>query len=160
MLHLIKGDLLQLAVDGRFQVIVHGCNCYHTMGSGIALQIKEQFPEAYRVDLRTARGDYNKLGTYSVFQHKDPNFFIVNAYTQFDYGYTTKDRFEYLAFELILQKLCYQFEGSHMNIAFPHIGMGKAGGDPPKIFNLLEQFEKQFCKKNGTVTLVEYEKCW
>lgn len=30
------GDLLSLAIDGRFDVIVHGCNCQCTMGAGIA----------------------------------------------------------------------------------------------------------------------------
>jgi O-acetyl-ADP-ribose deacetylase (regulator of RNase III) len=28
----IKGDLIQLAKDGKFDLIVHGCNCFCTMG--------------------------------------------------------------------------------------------------------------------------------
>lgn len=30
----IIGDLLKLADDGQFDVIVHGCNCFNTMGAG------------------------------------------------------------------------------------------------------------------------------
>lgn len=42
----IRGNLLALARSGRFDVIVHGCNCRHAMGAGIAKQIKDSFPEA------------------------------------------------------------------------------------------------------------------
>ena len=55
-MNVITGDLLRFALDGRFDVIVHGCNCQCAMGKGIALSIKEQFPEAYAADLATAKG--------------------------------------------------------------------------------------------------------
>lgn len=61
----ISGDLLNFALDGRFDVIAHGCNCQCAMGKGIALSIKQQFPEAYDADLRTPKGDRAKLGTIS-----------------------------------------------------------------------------------------------
>lgn len=32
----IKGDLIQLALANEFDVIIHGCNCFCTMGKGIA----------------------------------------------------------------------------------------------------------------------------
>ena len=28
----IQGDLIVLALEGRFEVIIHGCNCHCTMG--------------------------------------------------------------------------------------------------------------------------------
>ena len=37
---IIKGDLIKLALQGEFDVIVHGCNCFCTMGAGIAKSIK------------------------------------------------------------------------------------------------------------------------
>ena len=43
----IKGDLIKLAQAGEFDVIVQGCNCFNTMGSGLAKQIKAEIPEAY-----------------------------------------------------------------------------------------------------------------
>ena len=38
----VAGDLIQLAYDGKFDVIVHGCNCECMMGGGIAKQIVEE----------------------------------------------------------------------------------------------------------------------
>lgn len=61
----IKGNLIGLALSGEFDVIIHGCNCFHTMGAGIAKQIRQYFPEAYVADLHTGRGDLRKLGSYS-----------------------------------------------------------------------------------------------
>ncbi len=43
---IIKGDLIKLALDGKFDVIIHGCNCYCTMGAGFAKAIQAEFPEA------------------------------------------------------------------------------------------------------------------
>jgi len=72
----IHGNLLQLALAGRFDVIIHGCNCQCTMGAGIAKQIKAQFPEAYKADLRTVKGAEEKLGpvnTYAITATADVN---------------------------------------------------------------------------------------
>lgn len=41
----IKGDLVNQAE--QFDVIVHGCNCFCTMNSGIAPQIRKNWPEAF-----------------------------------------------------------------------------------------------------------------
>lgn len=48
-----RGDLIKLAKKGKFDIIVHGCNCFCEMGAGIARQIKKTFPEAYRADMET-----------------------------------------------------------------------------------------------------------
>lgn len=53
----LKGDLIALALEGEFSVIVHGCNCQCAMGKGIAKTIKTRFPEAYQADLKTKKGD-------------------------------------------------------------------------------------------------------
>jgi O-acetyl-ADP-ribose deacetylase (regulator of RNase III) len=39
----IKGDLIELAKQGNFDVIAHGCNCFCTMGAGIAVPMKIAF---------------------------------------------------------------------------------------------------------------------
>ena len=41
-MNIVKGCLIELAVEGNFDVIVHGCNCFNTMGAGIAKQIKKK----------------------------------------------------------------------------------------------------------------------
>ena len=59
----LQGDLLQLALAGHFDVIVHGCNCQCTMGAGIAKAIKLRFPLAFAADQATTAGDRGKFGT-------------------------------------------------------------------------------------------------
>ena len=61
-MRIVKGDIIGLAKNGIFNVIIHGANCQNTMGSGVAKQIKEHFPGAYDADLRTTKGDREKLG--------------------------------------------------------------------------------------------------
>ena len=34
-----KGDLLDLFYHKKIDILVHGCNCFNTMGAGIAKQI-------------------------------------------------------------------------------------------------------------------------
>ena len=153
----IKGNLLDLAEQGEFDVIVHGCNCYNTMGSGIARQIRERFPEAWMADQATPEGDVNKLGTISVAQDPTGRFLIVNAYTQYRFNRNgeTADVFEYTAFQLILEKMLKRIPNNRFG--FPMIGMGLAGGNKERILAMLEDFSQKVEAEGGTVTLVEFE---
>ena len=38
----VTGDLITLALEGEFDVIIHGCNCYNTMGAGIARAVRDR----------------------------------------------------------------------------------------------------------------------
>ena len=40
---IISGNLITLALEGHFDVIVHGCNCFGVMGAGIAAQMQTHF---------------------------------------------------------------------------------------------------------------------
>ena len=44
----ISGDLIYLAQSGEVDLIVHGCNCFCTMGAGIAKGIKAAFRGLFR----------------------------------------------------------------------------------------------------------------
>ncbi|MGH6882381.1 MAG: macro domain-containing protein, partial [Hypericibacter sp.] len=124
----IHGDLLQFALDGRFDIIVHGCNCQCQMGKGIALSIKQRFPEAYAADCATSKGDPTKLGTISVAEIRRENrtFHIVNGYTQFHWrGDGVKADYE--AIRNVMRAVKARFAGK--SIGYPKIGAGLAGGD-------------------------------
>ena len=151
-----KGNLLDLAEQGQFDIVVQGCNCFNTMGGGIAREIRERYPHVAEVDQETTRGDYNKLGNYTkavVKGEDEHSFIVINAYTQFDMS-KGEDVFEYIAFELILQKL-YRLYGNY-SIGLPYIGMGLAGGDKEIILDMIEEFAYNVSQKGGSVTLVEF----
>lgn len=150
MLKHTKGNLLDLAEAGEFDVIVQGCNCFNTMGGGIAREIRERYPRCAEVDQQTQYGDYMKLGTWTY--HKEPKFTIINAYTQYNIS-RGNDVFEYTAFQLILEKLTRL--GS-VRFGLPYIGMGLAGGDKDTIIPMIEWFAERVALEGGTVTLVEF----
>lgn len=145
------GNLLDLAEAGHFDVIVHGCNCFNTMGGGIAREIRDRYPNAYFADCKTARGDYDKLGTYTV--SVEDGFTIINSYTQFNMS-RGADVFEYVAFALILQKLAHKYPKSRFGL--PYIGMGLAGGDKATIMKIIEEFADTVHNTGGSVTIVQY----
>jgi O-acetyl-ADP-ribose deacetylase (regulator of RNase III) len=151
MLKHTKGNLLDLAEAGEFDIVVQGCNCFNTMGGGIAREIAERYPMAAIVDDETEKGDFNKLGNYTTaFTGK---FLIVNAYTQYNMSQGT-DVFEYSAFDLICQKLHKEF--GTKRIGLPYIGMGLAGGDKDTIMEQIEYFATKVNELGGSVTLVEF----
>ena len=135
----IKGDIVKLALDGQFDVIVHGCNCFHAMNSGVAKAIRAEFPEVYETDVQlTKKGDRGKLGTINAtpIVRGDVSFYVVNAYTQYDYGYDGSQRVNYEA----LRKAFFcvaAFKGKR--IAYPKIGCGLAGGSWEIVSSIIDQ---------------------
>jgi O-acetyl-ADP-ribose deacetylase (regulator of RNase III) len=127
-MHIEQGDLIEKAKAGEFDVVVHGCNCFCTMGAGIAKTIKQVFPAAYQADLATAAGDRAKLGTYSTAQvdRTGSKLTIVNAYTQYQWR-GPGPNVDYEAIRHVFRRLKQEFTGQC--IAYPAIGAGLAGGD-------------------------------
>ena len=160
---IIKGDLLQLAVDGEFDAIVHGCNCFNAMGKGIALTIKNRFPEAYAADCKTTKGDRSKLGNFTfadIFREDGSHFTIFNAYTQFTYwDRSVPVLFEYDAFQEVLERfrgidysLPTLYGEPRLRWGFPLIGCGLAGGDKERVLKMIEE-----TLADMDVTVVEFE---
>ena len=146
----INGDLLELALNGRFDVIVHGCNCFGVMDGGIAKRIKSIFPEAYAVDRLTRRADIEKLGDYSVVKiiRGEVNFYLVNAYTQYDYQDAQKIHVSYNAIQKVFEKISHDFNG--FSIAYPKIGAGLGGGD----WNVIKEIiNKSLVNQNHTLVI-------
>ncbi len=167
MINYIEGDLIRLAQRGNFDVIAHGCNCFCTMGAGLAPQMAKSFKcddsIKYPGESEMRKGDMNKLGnieTYAwyVFDEEGERkrLDVVNAYTQYKYGRNHADGdgspFDYAAFTLCMRKMNYRFKGKHVGL--PKIGAGLAGGDWNRIEKIIEQ-ELRDCR----ITVVNY-KSW
>lgn len=136
-MRVIKGDLIEMAKKGEFEVIIHGCNCFCTMNSGIAKQIKITWPQVYDMDLKTIRGDEKKLGTINV--TRIPNgkkyLYVINAYTQYNYG-IWKRQLDYRALQKCFHEVAKTFQGLH--IAYPKIGADLGGGEWRIIKRIIE----------------------
>ena len=166
----VDGDLIKLAKNGYFEVIVHGCNCLSTMGAGIAPQMAEAFGcDRFEMELwgptieKLGNIDYQTvvLGEFDIWNLSDyknnrnePELTVVNAYTQYRYGRNhadgTAQPFDYEAFTICVRKLNNVFKGKH--IGMPMIGAGLAGGNWNRIKEII-QTELKDCN----VTIVKYK---
>lgn len=128
MVNLIKCDIFQAPID----ILVHQANCYCTMGSGIALDIKTRFPEAYEEDCKTKRGDETKLGTASICRVKDSESrikFIFNMYGQYMFGGGTRHT-NYEAYYCGLEFIKNKITNVNLIVGIPFkMGCSLGGGD-------------------------------
>ena len=156
----ITGDLIELALKGEFTVITHGCNCFCTMGAGIAPQMAKAFGcDNFFLENKKFKGDIDKLGrieyTEKYLEDLDERLFVVNSYTQYHYGKNHADGvsnpLDYEALTLCLRKINHIFKGKH--IGLPQIGCGLAGGDWNKVKEIIKR-ELKDC----IITVVIYKK--
>jgi O-acetyl-ADP-ribose deacetylase (regulator of RNase III) len=132
-------DAIRALLNGEIEVLIHGCNCFNTMGAGIAKAIKEQFPLAYDLDQSTVYGDYNKLGTIGVAKvGRFGKAMVVNAYTQYKYG-GSGQLVDYCALRLCLRKVANDTILSTRRIGLPIIGCGLAGGEWSIVREIIEE---------------------
>jgi O-acetyl-ADP-ribose deacetylase (regulator of RNase III) len=134
---IVNGNLLYMAMNDDFDVIIHGCNCFCNFGAGIALEILKQFPEAYEADKQTAFADKGKLGTYTFANicRGKHTFTVVNAYTQYPWN-RNEIQCDYWAIDAVFKKIAFAYNG--LRIGYPKIGAGLAGGDWEVISKIIE----------------------
>lgn len=139
---LILGDLAQLASEGHFDVIFHGCNCQHAMGSGVALALSSRFPEILSADRKTLKDDPSKLGTYShavVRLDSGAPLVILNAYTQRYYGkrHYQGPAFDTDALNRLFDAVLYRLGGKGLRFGYPLLGGDRGKADPYTVLQLL-----------------------
>jgi O-acetyl-ADP-ribose deacetylase (regulator of RNase III) len=126
-------------------IILHGCNSLGIMGSGIALQIKEQYPEVFLkyVEKYDAQGNNLKLGDIIPVK-VGKNKWIVNCITQRGFGrqknhkYVSYDAIHDCMVELRDRLDLMRFESNTLPILFPAIGAGLGGGDWKVISEIID----------------------
>lgn len=150
----VKGDIFQLAEEGKFDYVIHGCNCFNTMGAGIARTVKDRYPRAYLVDQKTGKAEKDKLGHFTMAYidaclNREPQtsgFAIINAYTQFGW-WTRKDEDGNLIPNVVYDAVKNAFIGIKLALdlsgnprfAIPKIGAGLAGGDWDRIEAIIDE---------------------
>lgn len=159
----VEGDLIKMSQEGKFDFIGHGCNCFATMGAGIALPIGLMYPEAKRADEEFHLRPYLRLGNYTIgiarIQPKDKIsglLRIVNFYSQY-HGGKNLDR---EALILSLRKFAtaqreythsHPSSGKGYRIGLPLIGCGIAGGNWNTVKKIIIKELKEF-----DVTIVHF----
>lgn len=148
-----KGDLLDYFRNDEVGCICHVTNCQGVMGSGIAFQIKNEFPEAYEAykeDERISEG--LKLGNVSFSENDHGIIFNMNA----QHLYGAGDRFlNYEAFYNCLESVrdTYDIYDGVKPLGFPKlVGCDRAGGSWRVVKAMIDDVFK-----DHEVLIVEYD---
>lgn len=145
----VDGDLIKMAKNGELNVIGHGCNCFATMGAGIAPQVKKAFPQAYQVDQKSNLSAFDRLGSFTVAEaldDSDDGVLVFNLYSQYMPGRDLQIE----ALTLALRKMAwylvdtYGLEGKEYSIGLPLIGCGIAGGDWKEVSKIIKKELAEF----------------
>lgn len=141
-MNIVIGNLITVVENDDYDVVLHGCNCFNTMGAGVALAVADAWPEAVAADKLTASGDIGKLGTYSMARvtRRNRRFAVYNLYCQYRYGSKTEHNFDYMALHKALHQLAIELGNETLRIAFPLIGCGNGGGRWRKVKPLIEKY--------------------
>lgn len=170
----VKGDVLRpdqyLLPEDMCSVVhvIHGCNDQGVMGSGLALQIKNKFPEAFDIyKAQHNREEGNTIGLWSMtqplFVHaplvklKAPKLKIVNAVTQVSFGNNKRVRYtKYDAVAQIFDSLKNQFRENNVVVAIPKLFASDRGNACWKVvFNIIKD---SFKYSNITLYVVEWDR--
>lgn len=152
-----EGNLIDKFFNGEFSVIAHGCNCFNTMGSGIAKEIKDRIPEAYVVDQATIKGDEDKLGDYTLAETK--HGLVANLYTQYTYWLEG----ELVIWDKVEEALTKLINGrggvveKPLCIGIPYIGCGLAQGKEEDLLITLQKVVDKFPTVEGCIELVRFK---
>lgn len=143
------------ALAGPERFFCHGCNAQGVMGSGIAAQVREQFPAAYKAYRDHYEREGLKLGDRISVDCTTK--VIINAVTQEHYGrdpnrvYVSYDAIEkaikginaWAHFAENIDSM-RRVVGKPDSVAFPLIGAGLANGDWDVISKIIEEFSTDF----------------
>ncbi len=131
-----KGDLLNFTEDA----VGHGCNCFNVMGAGVALAIKQKFPEMFRADTECLMHPGERLGSLS-WALLSTGKIGINIYSQYDYS-GSGTSVDYSALQSGVLSACTFLAGRGLKtLALPKIGCGLAGGNWEFVEKILRNVE-------------------
>ena len=149
MINHIKGDIFKSDAD----IIIHQVNCQGVMGSGVAKQVKDKYPNVY-VHYREYCKDFTPeemLGTVFMVPIDNKPRFVANFFSQNNFGYDGNCYTSYEAFEKCLFYMKKNY--SEFSMAIPYlIGCRRGGGSWEKVYKMIEDILGD-CE----VTIYEYD---
>lgn len=148
-MEIIIGDLIDVALEGRLDIVAQGCNCQNKQKSGVAKKMAEVFrTDSFRLEQPRFKGDMMKLGDIDgerrLVANGKKEITVYNCYTQYYYGRNHEDGVEkpidYNALTLCMKKLNHLYKGKNLTLGLPYIiGCGLAGGDEERVLKILEE---------------------
>lgn len=140
MSKIINGDITKVVKSG---IIVQQVNCQGAMGAGVALAILkkwEQVRPLYEDLCNKSDSPQSLLGTMQEIK-LDTNLYLINSFSQLDYGTDKKQTDEDLLITNI--KVVAKFaadEGKTVYVPYL-IGCGLAGGNWTNVYEQLQSIE-------------------
>lgn len=155
MIQHIKCDIFESGAD----VICHQVNCQGVMGSGIARQVREKYPnvyESYKAYCENKRPE-DLLGRAMFVGVDDEQLAgIANIFGQLSYGYDGKCYTDYDALKrafVELNQFIYIYFDYYPVVAFPYkFGCARGGGDWNIVYKLIKE-----TFKDCIVLICEYD---
>lgn len=140
MIKIVKGDLLK----AKENIIGHQVNCMGVMGSGVAKQIRNKYPQVYeeyleKVDEYTVGEDLREqlLGQVQGVVVGDDKI-VANMFGQHRYGYDGKQYTDTESLFKCLLALRQVAEKNNISVALPYmIGCYRGGADWKEVENLI-----------------------
>jgi O-acetyl-ADP-ribose deacetylase (regulator of RNase III) len=117
--------------DVKRGIIAHGVNCQGVMGSGIALAIRDRWPEAYAAyhQYWVINGPPTQLLGDWLPVKLLRDLWVCHCFTQLTYGRTRKQYADTTAIEGALQPVFDLAEHLRLPVYLPRIGCGLGGLD-------------------------------
>ena len=133
-IELVKGDVTNVECD----VILHQVNCKGVMGSGVAMAIRQKYPEVYHAYVNLTGSHLGKtellLGAVQTVDTHDGKT-VANLFSQNNYGYGQLHT-NYEAMKTGLAKLNDIAKGK--TIALPYkMGSDRGGGSWDIVYSLI-----------------------
>lgn len=144
MLDIKNGNIFDCDED----IIAHQVNCLGIMGGGVALQIKQHYPEVfeeyYNYCKQHEKEKQSLLGNILICGNDK---LIANCFGQLNISKRTPQT-NYEMLEKSLTTLRMYAYNNKLSIAMPYkIGCGLAGGDWNIVYNILKELFEKSCVK-------------
>lgn len=138
-----KGNMFEhdFSKDCGRKVFMHGCNQQGVMGSGVAKEFKERYPNAFKQYVDDLASGI-RLGDCSFAKDSKTGIYLASVITQEFYGKDGKQYASYAAIESNLAYMMKMFD----TIVMPKIGCGLGGCDWNKIEPMFDKWQKQDLK--------------
>lgn len=138
MIKIIKGNLFRTTAP----IIAHQVNCQGVMGSGVARQVRELYPQVYDLYRKKCKDVTfrDKLLGYCQLIPVSEKRSIANLFAQENYGYDGRCYTSLAALHTALSSLAEYAAANKLTVAMPYkIGCVRGGADWDEVYQMIDE---------------------